>query len=105
MVTFLTNRIQLNSKIETLHGFASFMDPRSKQLSFINNEKKSLITLAISNIKENIEIVKTEENVNSATSSALDSIFYNLQVSNDGNSESQIYLQDTEINHNLCPLE
>ena len=105
MVTSLTNRFQLNSKIEAVHGFASFLDPRSKQLSFINNEKKSLITVAISNIIENIEIVKNEENVNSVTSSALDFIFHNLQVPNDGNSELQTYLQDIEINHNLCPLE
>ena len=81
------------------------MDPRSKQLSFINNEKKSLITVAISNIIGNIEIVKTEENVNSVTSSALDFIFHNLQVPNNGNSELQTYLQDIEINYNLCSLE
>ena len=105
MVTSLTNRFQLNSKVETVHGFASFLDPRSKQLSFINNEKKSLITVAISNIIGNIEIVKTEENVNSVTSSALDFIFHNLQVPNNGNSELQTYLQDIEINYNLCSLE
>ena len=105
MVTSLTNRFQLNSKIEAVHGFASFLDPRSKQLSFINNEKKSLITVAISNIIGNIEIVKTEENVNSVTSSALDFIFHNLQVPNNGNSELQTYLQDIEINYNLCSLE
>ena len=66
-VTSLTNRFQLNSNIATVHGFASFLDPRSKQLSFVNNEKKSLITVAISNIIENIEIVATAENVNSVT--------------------------------------
>ncbi|KOC61204.1 Zinc finger BED domain-containing protein 1 [Habropoda laboriosa] len=56
LVTSLTNRFKLNSNIETVHGLASFLDPRSKQLSFENNEKKKLITAAISNIIENCNI-------------------------------------------------
>ncbi|KOC62788.1 Zinc finger BED domain-containing protein 1, partial [Habropoda laboriosa] len=56
LVTSLTNKFKLNSNIETVHGLASFLDPRSKQLSFENNEKKKLITAAISNIIENCNI-------------------------------------------------
>ncbi|KOC63914.1 Zinc finger BED domain-containing protein 1 [Habropoda laboriosa] len=116
LVTSLTNRytlpslrgalqFKLNSNIETVHGLASFLDPRSKQLSFENNEKKNLITVVISNIIKNIEIAETVENAAFVTSTTLDFIFHNLQGLSGSNSELQIYLQDIEINHNICPLE
>lgn len=108
LVVSLTDRFNLNSNKETVHSLASFLDPRSKQLTFEDNEKKNLIKIAIDNMIENLDRneVTENENVNYASNSALDFIFHNSQVSiNDSRSELDMYIQDTEINHNLSPLE
>lgn len=66
LVTFLINRFKLNSNIEIVHDLVSFLNPRRKQLSFkimiLIPMKKNFITVAISNIIENIQIIETIEN-------------------------------------------
>ncbi|XP_034174846.1 E3 SUMO-protein ligase ZBED1-like [Osmia lignaria lignaria] len=103
--TSLINRFNLNSHFETVHRIASFLDPRSKELSFESNEVKNIIKTSIRDMMENISIpdIKNFQNVD-PFSSALDFIFQAVNPSSGSNSEFQTYLLETQINHNLCPL-
>ena len=50
LVTSFVNGFNLQSHVEIVHRFASFLDPRSKQMSFENNEMKNHTTISIGNM-------------------------------------------------------
>ncbi|XP_012145951.2 E3 SUMO-protein ligase ZBED1-like isoform X1 [Megachile rotundata] len=99
----LVNRFNLDSRFETVHRIASFLDPRSKELSFESKEVRNVIKISVHDMMENILVSETTENTNPFPS-ALDFLYQAVNPSNDGNSEFEMYLEETQINHNLCPL-
>lgn len=93
----------MDSRLETVHRIASFLDPRSKELSFESKEVRNIIKISVHDMMENISVTETTENINPFPS-ALDFMYQAVNPSNDGNSEFEMYLEETQINHNSCPL-
>jgi hypothetical protein len=101
--TSLINRFNVGSYFETVYRIASFLDPRSKDLSFESNEMKDKIRISVRGMMEDVSVTGTVE-YPSCVPSALDIIYEAANPSNASTSDYQMYLSETQINHNLCPL-
>jgi hypothetical protein len=101
--TSLMNRFTADSRFETVYHVASFLHPRSKDLSFLPNEMKDKIRISVCGMMEDVSVTGTVEYPN-CVPSALDLIYEAANPSNNSISECQMYLSETQINHNLCLL-
>jgi hypothetical protein len=72
-------------------------------LSFESNEMKDKIRISVHGMMEDVSVTGTVEYPN-CVPSALDFIYEAANPSNDSTSECHMYLSETQINHDLCPL-
>ena len=94
------NRFALETDLENVHRIASFLDPRSKQLTFETADIKTKVHNYIKNILSNV--TANESNASKPVASALDIIYRSRDIN--VSSEFDVYLETYQINHNSCPL-
>jgi hypothetical protein len=101
--TSLINSFNVDSHFETAYRIASFLVPRSKDLSFESHEMKDKIRISVRGMMEDVSVTGTVEYPN-CVASALRFIYEAANPNNDSTLEYQMCLSETQINHNLCPL-